>query len=82
MVVANIAVTNYGLVTQLGECYPCKVEVVSSNLIRSTIKALSRKIQCLFYFVIILRTINHKTELIIVKLILRGDLLEDFTKDR
>ena len=25
-----------GLVTQLGECYPCKVEVVSSNLIRST----------------------------------------------
>ena len=27
----------FGPVTQLGECYPCKVEVVSSNLIRSTI---------------------------------------------
>lgn len=26
----------YGPVTQLGECYPCKVEVESSSLFRST----------------------------------------------
>ncbi len=26
----------YGAVTQLGECYPCKVEVGSSSLLGST----------------------------------------------